>query len=1459
MRRVLTPPRGAPRVTLTTAPSPLSQAPRRRYIQRGRRFAPHHEIPPPTSAGSRLGTHHAPRGPTTPLRGPTTPFGGPTTPLGDPPRPSGTHHALRGPTTPFGDPPRPSGTHARPPSPRQAAHAVRRRAILFYGGPRHRPDGAGLDGVLERRDWDVHIADTAADPALDLTIPSVILRYVQWLASGTVDAAGFAPVCTSLSGALRPAVRDDRHPWGLPRSRLPVCIKGQPGVLYVTGHNDMLRGFFELLRATVAAGLDFWVEQPGDTFSITLPDGSANPFHHPHGAHTAHLFRFAEWTAAVAGVDGEYIALLQCPLGAPSKKPTLLFATRRLAVRLRPLADLPCVCTSHVRLRGRNRRGQALTRLAQAFPGRFNLHLGVAMHALPDGRGATVGADAPTRAAAPARGTAADEEQPPSDDVACGDVADSDSDSDVEATPVPAASDSDSGSDEEPPTPHTDTHVGTTQGGELHYGPQLDPRVREAERTSRTAPPRYASRRRLDPASPDELRRRPYPITPPTRRPTQGTRVAGQPHASAPDATQSAAYSLRPRGDITIWQLFMWPEWDAVEEWLRQAEDRMQRLQRGEHIDRLPTLVVPQTALQPWARGIIWDCRSPRRCTPCQPSTADTTLPGPQLDRAAYRAAAARVGLADEEVVRQAGGGGIEAGADVSLDMVLAFHHDGVSSHFAAAAEVIAADAKYEFIEGPYYLLPFVPIRLGPRNVVMQDRPRLLPNGELEWYEKARVTFNLAYGIPLAHGTRPPPGTPVCERFQVAPPNAGVPRASTSVQLPSPADFCEGAAIVGDLARAETDIDVEGAAVDISNAYSYLYQQRLDWWFHSFVWLGGIWVSRRVVFGGAFGPQAFVAVMSVPDAVIAADIAEIERVSPPPASVQAACRERASLQSAGLLPPGAAQTRSWMRQWFLDDGQLAALNDQVAIPAHLAGVETGHVANTLANGGRPSAVGSRIHTYLRAMVHALQALGFTVAITKTQAGTVILVLGLRARITERRMDIPPQKRQVILDAARHIHARAEVHHTVERQPLEQLVGRLGHVATVEPALLLWLNAGYALICARTKQHRHLLPLIRLRAEGRRQRELLTLLEVAIAAVEENAGVAMAAALPLSPGSPGVLTIATDASLQPLASPAAADDGVGGYAFHADEPGRVYVFSVPWPADIRAALVRGTLPAADRSHGDVTCMPLAETLGSLALPLALSGGRAVRAVVAIGDCDPSASAITAGVSASAQVRELLRTMFAVTQRWTGVSVPREWNTDPDRLSHPSQLAAVLRDVPSSLQAVVVGADQLETAGFWRAARAAVALPLARAERAAAAAAERISVGRKGSISPTAGSQVLVTRPLPMGNPFSVLSRGRLDGRWRDACCDAFADGLQAAVSGATASLADIASRHGLPPGSVQWPYSTRSWDEYAAALREALRDARHRAAGGEELVLTCVCTPKRCHADRIRQHLCQDCD
>ena len=1329
----------------------------------------------------------------------------------------------------------------------------------------------GLDTILRRRDWVVDMPDTANSSADDLSNVSVAEGYAASMRAGTYTAAGLAPVCTSLSAALQPRVRDDAHLWGFPPERLPLRLDGMSGAEYLRGHNAMLTGFFILLRGAAYAarelGMEFWVEQPADTLPEYMPDGvMPNPFHHSRGAHTAHLFRFPEWRAAVHGVDAEYLPGKQCPWGAPSPKPTWIFATRRLAARLARWRDAPCVCAFHVRLRGRDSRGKSLTRKAQAFPGPMNLCIGTGMdeaspHAIAPRRTAPPPPPTPLVGPRPAVAAAdsdhtSDEDDDDSDDDDGPDREASDSDGDARS------SDGDARSSDEAeqrvlhaPPPHA-------AGGELRHGPSLEPRVAQAVEAAFRKPPRYASRRRLDPATPTQLRARAIPVTPATPRPHVPRRVAGQPHAAAPDATLGAPFSRRPTGDIPIAAIFMPGVYERILDWLAAAERAMQALARGEQPCPPSAMVVPQEELQPWARGIIWDCRDPLRCAPCQPSTADSgddVFPGPKMDRAAYRRTAERLGMGELEVVAQAGHGWIESGAQVSLHAVFAFHHTGVSDHFQAAAAVMAADLEQGFTSTSFPHPCFFPLRLGPRNIIMQDRSRLregIPS-QVEWYQKPRATFDLSYGVrrdaaELRHDT------PRLERFLVAPPNLTIPRESTRVALPTVTDFGESVAVIGDLAREEPGVDVEGASIDVSNAYSFLLQQRLDWWLHCFVWLGGIRHSLRVMFGGAFGPQAWCSVMAVPHADIAAEITAVARRHPPPASVVAACEERAAMQQQGVLPPGPEQTRDWALQWFLDDGQLAALNDAVPSPPHLACVETGHEANTTAHGGRPSREGTRIICYLRIMILVLTRLGFEVAVTKTQAGTIIVVLGARARVSERRIDMPPARRAAILDAVQTAHARATAG-WVDRVPVTKLVGRLVHISQVEPSILVWLSAGYAVIAVRSRRRRFQPKQLHLRSGGRRQDELLALLEVAASAVDANAGIAMATAPFPRHGEPGSFLTMTDASLQPLASAETADDGVGGFAFAADTPGLVYVFSAPWPRDIRDALVRGTLTSTLRSAGPVTSMPVAETLGSLALPLALSARLPVTSVVAVGDCAPSGSAVTAANSASAQIRALLRSMLALTPRWIGVAVPREWNTDPDRLSHPSMLPAVLRDVPPTLTPCVVPPHELERAGLWVAMRAAMALPPARTERSAAAGAERLTIGKRGWAVAASCSPVAVTRPSPMGNPFSVTRRGHLVEAWRDPVCDAFEAVATAVLAGSVLQLEDVRRAHGLPPQSVCEPYASQTWDAYAGNLWIAIQGVRARLQAGEELVLTCACAPRRCHAETLRRAICVDCD
>ena len=91
------------------------------------------------------------------------------------------------------------------------------------------------------------------------------------------------------------------------------------------------------------------------------------------------------------------------------------------------------------------------------------------------------------------------------------------------------------------------------------------------------------------------------------------------------------------------------------------------------------------------------------------------------------------------------------------------------------------------------------------------------------------------------------------------------------------------------------------------------------------------------------------------------------------------------------------------------------------------------------------------------------------------------------------------------------------------------------------------------------------------------------------------------------------------------------------------------------------------------------MPAAELFGIWALPDALAAaGVFFRYVIGITDCAPAAAVINAGVSGNRQMRAVVRGANAIAAQWLAVHIPREWNGDADRLSHPDQAGDVVRD-------------------------------------------------------------------------------------------------------------------------------------------------------------------------------------
>lgn len=103
-----------------------------------------------------------------------------------------------------------------------------------------------------------------------------------------------------------------------------------------------------------------------------------------------------------------------------------------------------------------------------------------------------------------------------------------------------------------------------------------------------------------------------------------------------------------------------------------------------------------------------------------------------------------------------------------------------------------------------------------------------------------------------------------------------------------------------------------------------------------------------------------------------------------------------------------------------------------------------------------------------------------------------------------------------------------------------------------------------------------------------------------------------------------------------------------------------------------------------SGAPMLSMPCAEAFGALLVTMAVFshlGPGCCDAVTSVLDCRPAARAYTSAFSASAQIRSLLYRARAVCPHWLGVPVPREWNSDADRLSHPSLVSGVISDARS----------------------------------------------------------------------------------------------------------------------------------------------------------------------------------
>ena len=388
-------------------------------------------------------------------------------------------------------------------------------------------------------------------------------------------------------------------------------------------------------------------------------------------------------------------------------------------------------------------------------------------------------------------------------------------------------------------------------------------------------------------------------------------------------------------------------------------------------------------------------------------------------------------------------------------------------------------------------------------------------------------------------------------------------------------------------------------------------------------------------------------------------------------------RDRERLQTAGELPAGVGQTEPATAGVYIDDLAGGCVDDDVDMPRTLRGVHVADVdlgeLSAFAVGGAPLRRGSRAAAHCILAIAAVRAFGLEETPGKTEGGDVFVNLGLRLRLRDGAIDCPPPKRRILLEHLGRWRATVERCEPFERRMAERLVGRLSNLTQVFPELLEHMSAGHRAANAGYVHGgvRRLLTTVPVGAGSLMHTGLAQLLPHAIGLIEGNEGVPLAPrARFASPDDPDVLTVTTDAS---------GKDGIGGWATLGADDRRPVVVSAPWPSWAREARRQFDLEPPLRTPGaPLLSMPAAELFATWAVAEAAATRKRPRAIIAVGDCDPAADALDSASSGTPQMSVLLAAARERIKFWLAVSIPREWNVDADRLSHPSRVDEVLAD-------------------------------------------------------------------------------------------------------------------------------------------------------------------------------------
>ena len=475
-----------------------------------------------------------------------------------------------------------------------------------------------------------------------------------------------------------------------------------------------------------------------------------------------------------------------------------------------------------------------------------------------------------------------------------------------------------------------------------------------------------------------------------------------------------------------------------MRDWVRRGSAALEAVASGRHpAGKVEGQVWPRELMPDWAVGgedapISWDARDPEACWPLHLSEGVGSLQElatPVVNTSWFREWHARLGETDYDMLHQACTGAVSR-SEMPRDGACMMHHQGLMRNFEPARASVDKDTDRGWITEGAPLPPVMPPRVIAKNCVKV----------LKWKVDsltAILTEVVKWRVTTDDGLSPDGTTSR---------NDGIDRLEwADVKLGRPQTLAEAVAIAKAKARELgvhlTQLEAERIVlwiIDLSDAYRILVVHYSELWQQQFIWLDGVRLDARCVFGAAHMVGFFQRVSSFVLRVAAYRLDRYDVRFP----ISTARKAWVELRQRRL----GGRQRSRFEMIYLDDA--AGL---LALPPGMRLHACNRRESTyISQSGAQATVRIVAGTFIQA--------GWKVSWPKVQVGEAIEFLGLTVdaqgagrlhcpEVKGRGMQRDIELQQRPLGAGR----KPTTRQLVSGAKVERLVGRLGNLAQIEPA------------------------------------------------------------------------------------------------------------------------------------------------------------------------------------------------------------------------------------------------------------------------------------------------------------------------------------------------------------------------------------------------------------------------